>query len=235
MKLIALLLALIASATMLPAYSQKRELPDLPAQRFMWKEGEPFVDSFLSEGAMIRVIRNDGLTVAVVCYDYRSYLACEVSVLNNTNKRVDVIPENFFLAGVYDKGKADYVYSLSPKKLANKIEGRVKWGNFFRAFAAGMARTTSTSTVTGDMSGTITTTSPNLVAQRNAAIANQQAADSAREKAGWIIQDALLANTVFPKRYLSGMVYFERKKFETAFLNMIIDGTAYSFGFNRPK
>lgn len=235
MKRLTLLLALILFITVVPAYSQKRALPDMPTKRFTWQESEPYADSFLSDGATIRVIRNGGLTVAVVCYDYRQYLACEVSVLNDTDKRIDVIPENFFLAGVYDKGKADYVYSLPPTKLAKKIEGRVKWGNFFRTFAAGMATTTSTSTVTGDLDGTIKTTAPNLAAQRNAAIANQQAADSARQKAGWIIQDALLANTIFPKRHLSGMVYFERKKFETAFFNMIIDGTAYSFGFNRPR
>ncbi len=235
MKRLTLLLALISSLSTPPAYSQKRGLPDMPAKRFTWQEGQPYADSFLSEGATIRVIRNNGLTVAAVCYDYRSYLACEVSVLNSTEKRVDVIPENFFLAGTYDNGKTDYVYSLSPKKLATKIEGRVKWGSFFRTFAAGMATTASTSTVTGDVNGTITTTSPNLAAQRNAAIANQQAADKASQQAGWIIQDALLANTVFPKRYLSGMVYFERKKFETAFFSMIIDGTGYSFGFNRPK
>lgn len=235
MKRIAVLVALILTVSAAPAYSQKRELPDLPAKRFIFKEGEPFAESFLSEGATIRVIRNEGLTVAAVCYDYRSDLACEISVLNNTDKRVDVIPENFFLAGVYDKGKADYVFSLSPTKLAKKIEGRVKWGNFFRTFAAGMATTTHNSTVTGDLNARITTTSPNVAAQRNAAIANQQAAESAKQKADIVLQDALLANTVFPKRYVSGMVYFERKKFETAFLNMIIDGTAYSFGFNRPK
>jgi hypothetical protein len=235
MKRFALLVALMLFVAAHPAYSQKRELPDMPAKRFIFKEGEAFADSFLSEGATIRVIRNNGLTVAAVCYDYRSYLACEVSVLNGTDKRVDVIPENFFLAGQFANGKADYVYSLSPTKLAKKIEGRVKWGNFFRVFAAGMATATSTSTVTGDLNARITTTSPNVAAQRNAAIANQQAADSARQKADIVISDALLANTVFPKRYVSGMVYFERKKFETAFFSMIIDGTAYSFGFNRPK
>jgi hypothetical protein len=106
---------------------------------------------------------------------------------------------------------------------------------FFRSFAAGMATTTSNSTVIGDFNGTITTTSPNVAAQRNAALANQRAADQAKQKADTIILDALLANTVFPKKYISGMVYFERKKFKAAFLNMIIDGTAYSFGFNGSK
>jgi hypothetical protein len=200
-----------------------------------WQEGEAFADSFLAEGTTIRIIRNDGLTVATVCYDYREYLACEVSVVNETQRRIDVVPENYFMAGTYENGKADYVYSLPPTKLAKKYESRGKWGMFFRSFAAGMARTTSTSTVTGDLNGTITTTSPNLAAQRNAAIANQRARDQAKRKADTIILDALLANTVFSKNYISGMVYFERKKFKTAFLSMIIDGTAYSFGFNGSK
>ena len=98
-----------------------------------------------------------------------------------------------------------------------------------------MATTTSRSSVAGTYRGTITTTSPNLAAQRNAAVANQRATDEAKAKADIVISDALLANTVFPKTYLSGMVYFERKKFETAFISMIIDGTAYSFGFNYAK
>lgn len=230
--LFAVLTLLVAA---LPAFSQKRALPDMPQERFIWKPEEKYADSFLSEGVLIRIIQNKGLTVAISCYDFRSYLACEVSVLNETEKRVDVLPENFFLAG-YDKEKFDYTFSLPATKLAKRYESRARWGGFFRAFAAGMATTTSRSTVTGDINGTITTTSPDYAAQRRAAAANQQANEEAKTEADTILMDALLANTVFPKRHVSGVVYFERKKFRTgAFVNMIIDGTAYSFGFTDSK
>jgi hypothetical protein len=236
MKSRAFLAALfLLTVTVSATYSQKRELPDMPAKRLVWQEGQEFADSFFSEGVTVRVIKNSGLVVAAVCYDYRDHLACEVTVLNGSAKRIDVLPENFFIAGKYKDGKADYVFSLPPTKLAKKYESRAKWGNFFRAFAAGMATTTSTSSVTGDLNGTITTTTPNRTAQRNAAIANQRASDEAKDKADSIVLYALMANTVFPGKHVSGMVYFQRKKFETSFLNMIIDGDAYAFGFNISK
>jgi hypothetical protein len=231
--LLATLILLTASAS--AVYSQKRALPDMPAKRLVWQEGQEFADSFYSEGVMVRVIKNSGVIVAVVCYDYRDHLACEVTVLNGADRRIDVLPENFFMVGTYENGEADYVFSLPPTKLAKKYESRAKWGNFFRAFAAGMATTTSTSRVTGDVRGTITTTSPNVPAQRDAAAANREALDEAKAKGDSIILYSLMAHTVFPNKHISGMVYFQRKKFHTAFLNMIIDGTAYSFGFNRPK
>ena len=68
----------------------------MPQKRLVWQEKEAHADSFLSEGATIRIIRNEGLTVAVVCYDFRQYLACEVSVVNGTDRRLDIIPADFF-------------------------------------------------------------------------------------------------------------------------------------------
>jgi hypothetical protein len=231
MKRFFFLAVLTLLVTALPVVSQKRALPAMPQERLIWKPEEKYADSFLSEGVLIRIIRNKGLAVAISCYDFRSYVACEVSVLNETEKRVDVLPENFFLAG-YDKDKFDYTFSLPATKLAQRYESRARWGNFFRAFAAGMATTTSSSAVSGDINGTITTTSPNIAAQRNAAIANQRAMENAKREGDTILLDALLANTVFPQQHISGVVYFEHKKFRTgAFVNMIIDGTGYSFGF----
>src|SRR5260370_39690706 len=96
------ILVILVAVTGFPVRSQKRARPDMPPEHLTWREGEPFADSFLSEGVTIRIIRNKNLTVAAVCYEYKDYLACEVTVINKSEKRVDVIPNDFFLAGTYE-------------------------------------------------------------------------------------------------------------------------------------
>lgn len=227
-----------------PALAQQRELPPYPSRELSWKKGAAFADEFISDGATIRLIGDGGVTVAVFGFFEGDYVVAEVTVANETDRRVTVKPDDFFLIYWDKANKMGHTFSLPPAKVANKARGRAKWGNFFRAFAAGMAQTTSASNGSGSVSatgpggsaygtysGTATTTSPDRAAQRRAADANQAATEAARAAADQVLSDALWANTVFPKTYVSGLVYFERKKFELSGLYVVIDGTAYTFAF----
>jgi hypothetical protein len=242
--LLALLVASLAFAICGPALAQKRELPPFPARELHWKPDEPFADKFITDGATIRLIKDEGVTVAVFGYLEDKYIVAEVTVMNDTEKRVTVRPEDFVIV-FRDKGdKYGHIFSLPPAQVAKNVRGRAKWGNFFRALAAGMASTTSTSQTSGTASiygsggyasgtynSTTITTAPNVAAQRAAVERNRLESERAAEAAEQVLSNSLWANTLFPKTYASGLVYFERKKFETSDLFIVIDGTAYSFLF----
>lgn len=158
----------------------------------------------------------------------------------------------FFITYWDEKNKFGYNYSLPPEKIAKKLQSRAKWGNFFRSFAAGMSQTTATSQTSDNVSvygsggvtngtynSTTTTTGPDAAASRAAAKRNSEAtaravAGAAAGAAG-VMEAALKANTVFPKTYVSGLVYFPRKKTQANILYLIIDGTAYTFLFGPTK
>ena len=171
------------------------------------------------------------------------YEVAEVIVANGTDHRVTVKPEDFFLTYQDGPKKMGYEFSLPPSKVAGKIRGRVRWANFFRAFAAGMSQTTTTSqtagsvsvygpggTASGTYNAATTTTQPNRAALARAAEANNAATASANADAEKVLSQAFWANTLFPKTYTSGLVYFERKKFEKGLLYVMVDDTAYTFG-----
>lgn len=235
-----MILLILASA----AGAQERPLPPMPAKVLDWKATAPYADQFISDGDTIRLIRQDGVTVAIFGYTSGDYLIAEVTVANGTESRATVKPEDFFITYWDEKKKFGYVYSLPPEKIANKLRSRAKWGNFFRSFAAGMAQTTTTETGSvsvygtgGSASGTYsgTTTSPDRAGQARAAEANRRTSVAADARAADIISSALKANTVFPKTYVSGLVYFPRKKFQLGVLYLIIDGTGYTFAFGPSK
>jgi hypothetical protein len=238
---LSLLLALSA-----PAAAQQRPLPPPAARELDWKPGAPFADHFIADGVTVRIVRDGGVTVAVAGYDRGDYLVAEIAVANDTDGRFDVLPGDFFMTYWQSpKDKLRHMYSLPPGKVANKYRGRARWGNFFRSLAAGMAANrTTTSTETGTMNingdgrsatgtytGTTTTTARDDAALRRAAEANRRADDEAAGKADEVMSEALFANTLFPKDRTSGMVFFERKKFEGGILYVTVNGTAYTFAF----
>jgi hypothetical protein len=230
MKKYAVLASILLLASM--SHAQQRPLPPKPERELVWGEKEPFADKVLSDGDAIRIIRDKekGLTVAVVGYDSGDHFVYEITVVNEAEGRINVIPEDFFSI-YWDKDKKfGYMYPLAPEKVAKKYQSRAKWGNFFRSFAAGVA--TNTTTATDNYGNSVTVTSPNTTAQRNAAIQNQNAANAANAKAGFFLDSALRSNTIFPNNNISGLVYFERKKYKNAKLYMIINGTAYEFWFS---
>ncbi|MFL6207471.1 MAG: hypothetical protein ACJ74W_01400 [Pyrinomonadaceae bacterium] len=221
-----------------PARAQKRELPSAPDKNIHWTRADPRCDEILSDGDAIRIIHDGSITVAVVGYDSGDYTVVEVTVANATEQRFNVVPKDFFLTYLDRKGQADYIYSMPPEKIAAKFKSRARWGNFFRSFAAGMARTTTTESgaatiygPAGVANGTYngTSTAPNLAAQRAAAEANSRAGIEAEEKADRLMSGALKSNTLFPKTYASGFVYFRQNSYRAANLNMIIGDTLYSF------
>lgn len=238
------LIVAASAALVFPTHAQKRALPPYPERELTWKSGAAFADDFISDGATIRVIRDGGVTVAVFGYLDGGRVVAEVTVANETDRRVTVKPADFFITYWDKAGKMGHEFSLPPAKVADKLRGRAKWGNFFRAFAAGMAQTTSTSESSGSVyvtgaggaargtySGATTTTAPDAAAQRRAAEANRAASASANADAEQVLDRALRANTLFPKTYVSGLVYFEKRKFEQSLLYVMVDGTAYTFAF----
>lgn len=208
-------------------------------RHIQWKSGDPCCERIYSEGDPIRIIRDNGITVAVVGYDSGDNLIAEVSVVNETQTRVDVLPEKFLVVYWKDRSKPPEEYRpLSPEKVAGRYKSRAGWGNFFRSLAAGIAQSQTTETGTVSVMGpegmatgvySSTTTTTNNAALANAARANQRATNEAQGKANYVINSALKANTLFPSTYTSGMVYFPRKKFVLGLIAVRIGDTSYEF------
>lgn len=215
----------------------------VPAKTLTWKPKADYADSFISDGATIRLIHDQGLTIAVFGYHQDDYLVTEVTVANGSNERMDVIPASFIMELYDDKHqRITYAQPIAPAKVAGKYRGRAKWGNFFRAFAAGMAQSTATTTGAVSLYGngqtangtyTATTTSPNTGAQRAAIAASQQATAEAEARAVDVLDTALFANTLFPQTYISGLVYFPHKKADMSVVYVIVNGVGYSFPFGK--
>jgi hypothetical protein len=219
--------------------------PTPPAKYITWHKDCPVCDDYVANDERIRLIRNGGLTVAVALSDDGRNFVVEVAVINGTDARVLVDPAQTLFV-IRDGEKEQLAYRVTPEHVAGKIKGRANWGNFFRSLSASMATRTATSqsetngsvyvTGTGGSANstfnanTTTTRSPDYAARREAAIANRAAVDEADARARAVLDSALRANTLFPNRYITGAVYFERKKFHKLAAFIIqIEGIFYEF------
>src|SRR5438270_13715865 len=87
---VALLIALHASAHAQETTTSK---PTDAEKYITWYRDCPVCDAFVSNGDEIRIIRNQGVTIAVAVGDTGKNYAAEIVVLNGSDRRVLVDPE----------------------------------------------------------------------------------------------------------------------------------------------
>jgi hypothetical protein len=213
-----------------------------------WREGAPGCDEMFIEGVRIRFLTYNDITVGLFILDVDGAYAFDVGVENHTTGRILLDPASAQLLYRKKSGHVANLYPLTPEKVAGKIRGRHKWGNILRAFAAGMATRTTTSTTTE--SGTFSSDAGSGTYQGNATTTTTEADDEALQRvqrgnarrsaadaaeADVASTTALRANTVFPGRLIHGFIYFEHKQFERAVFSIVVNGAMYSFGINNSK
>lgn len=237
---------LIVLATYVPAISQVEPIrPPLTSREYTWTDHGGSSDKIVSDGRLIRIIHAEGLSVAAAARPTEDGLMYEIYVFNATGHRILLDPTGFYVA-YSDEGRIKWEHPLSPDAIAAKHESGAEWGNFFRSFAAGMAKQRSTTQTMGSgnvsvmsndgvASGMYTATStsmtiePNTQAQQNAATANRNASAQAAERAMVIRNTALRPNTVLPDESLLGYVYFKRQKADIVVVNIVVEDINFMF------
>jgi hypothetical protein len=222
--------------------------------RVTWREGMEGTDRYFRDGKIIESLTVNGLTVSVSLRNTGWRMRSDVVITNNTDQRIDVQPEKFFLEVLGPKPKQlDYE---SPEKLTKSINRRAQWA----AFGIGLSRedainTTASSTsgsfnggmelhdaysnsargsLNGSYSGntTSTTTDPDCQARRKADEDARAALQSAAQASGDLSKIVLRANTIMPTQQISGAVYFERYRGKSpVILKIPLRGAVIEFPF----
>ncbi len=203
---------------------------------------KPHCDFFVVDGQGYRVLFHDYRTIAVTFATDGGYLLADVFVENLGNERFLMQPEKWATFGYKDEAASlanqkplFQSYAESPRKIANKIESRARWGAFFTNLSGAFA--TTSASIQGhsqDSSGNYATysgtiTAPDDVAKRQAAITNERNKTIAATKADSILELALRANTMLPDSRVAGRVYFKKGKAHFFEVYMPIGETVYLF------
>jgi hypothetical protein len=200
------------------------------------------------DGQKFKILTTDNTVVIVALLMGEHYMRADVSVSNNTQAAIDLLPNQMLLEVVTPKPKP--LPFVSPDQIAKSASHRAAWANALNGMGGAMAtqqtttQTSSSGTVNSNSSdgtytngtyngsSTSTSSTPDYAAQaranerireRNAAVASLQAG---------LMQTSLKANSVMPGQSVRGYVYFEREK-HAALLNLTIPiaGTLYEFPF----
>ncbi len=215
------------------------DFKDSPTRIFWKNKDSNCCDLILVEGVPYRILKANGLQIAFVPKVFGSYFVMNVYVRNDSEKRVNVLPEESTL-GVWRKSEdalAVLPSMFAPTdadKIAQKMGSRQGWINALSLFGAGLAQ--QTATVTNNRTGeTATITAPDTQAQDRAQ--NQARANAAKTGSlgNRVVSDAFKSNTLFPGDTVSGNIYFKADKHERGVFVLKIDGVEYGFIYTFPK
>jgi hypothetical protein len=198
-------------------------------------------------GAFVKVMRSNGVLVAVALQDTGKYFIAQVSVVNKTASPLDVLPQSFSSMVLRPHPKT--LRYLPPDKLIRSISNSAAWGNFFTALGAAGAtqQSVTQSTTNGTASAygtggsaygrysentTSVTSVPDQQAQQDAAnriAANNAAVAAAAQK---VSDGSFQPTTVAPGKSVTGNVYFERaRKIKSSEVLIPVNGEVFDFDF----
>lgn len=249
----ALVLLLFVSGNILIAQSQSAAPAQSPTNvrwNVRWQEGSQGSDKLLSDGAVVKILTANGVTVSASLKDTGWKQRADIMITNNSEQRFDVIPETFTLDVVTPKRKS--LAYQAPEKLAKSLNRRAQWAAALSAFGGSLATQQSRSTsstegtvhatdnsgnsASGTYSGTTTTTttSPDYFARQRANEQGNNALRNAGDTIDYIYKVSLKPNTVMPGKDVFGAVYFERdSKAETAILKIPVGDLIFEFPLGR--
>jgi hypothetical protein len=208
---------------------------------------KPVCDFVVLDGTGYRIVSHNGRTIAVTFATDGDYLLADVLVRNDSEDRFNVLPLRWAVFGYADESAADggkpllQSYAEDPKKIADKVERKARWANFFAGLGAALA--TSTTQTEGRISDTYgnavtytaETTQPDTAAQRQAAIEIDRRRQRSAADADSIMEWALKSNTVLPGARVAGRVYFKKGKAKFYEVYLPIGEVVYMFSVKRKK
>ena len=224
------------------------------ADPFVWTRGaENSTEEYL-DGKLIRTIQHGGLRVSSYLFlTAKDAVAAEIYVVNDSDKPVNVLPDQIFVSATpADRSaKTAYLGIIPISVLIADVNRNARIRAALDQLAANFQTTTSrTQSVTsanvtlrgpgglstGTINGTTlsTTTGPNWEARRLATYQSMQLYAMARDRVAAIQADALKANTVHPGGAVGGMVWASKHKYfgqagTQIVLDIRIDETTFQF------
>ncbi len=220
------------------------------------KKNTVVCDSFIRDGANIKIIKFNDTILSVIIGDDGDYLIADTLVINNSKERLLVNPEHatmFFWKSGDTKQAPEVAAPISGEKIAKKIRNRIAWANALGAIGAGMQTQTATvdtsssgtvmatgsngSSATGIYSGTSqsTITTQNTQAQVQEAMTARDRTAKANSVGNSYVAMALKGNTLFEKQSTSGLIYFKRTKAKFAIFTIELGDVLFDFAFTNPK
>ena len=221
------------------------------------KDSKIECDSFFSDNRHVKVIKYNGIKVAVVLFDDGDYFGADVFIENRTDGRVEVDREDTIMGIWKTEDRSDKLEILPlvlPEQIVSKIRKRVMWANIFGAIAASTATTTATSqtnstgnasvfdnkgnsasgTYTGNSQTTTTTTDRKAQAEEARRMRERNA--ERKSVSASILEGALKNNTLFENQSTNGFLYFKRnKKAKIGVFTIGVNGVYFDYFFNNPK
>jgi hypothetical protein len=198
-------------------------------------------------GNIVKVMRSNGVLVAVTIQDTGKYFIAQVSVVNKSASPLDVLPQSFSIMVLRPHPKT--LRYLPPDKVIRSISNSAVWSNFFTALGAAGATqqsvTQSTTNGTASAYGTSgsaygryseNTTSVTIVPDEQAKqdAANRIAANNTAVAATSqeVSTRSLQPTTVAPGKSVEGNVYFEHaRKIESSEVLIPVNGEVFDFNF----
>lgn len=220
------------------------------------KKNTVVCDSFIRDGANIKIIKFNDTILSVIIGDDGDYLIADTLVINNSKDRLLVNPEHatmFFWKSGDTKQSPEVAAAIPGEKIAKKIRTRIAWANALGAIGAGMQTQTATvdttssgtvmatgsngSSATGTYSGTSqsTITTQNTQGQIQEAMNARDRTARANSVGDSYVAMALKGNTLFEKQSTSGLIYFKRTKAKFAIFTIELGDVLFDFAFTNPK
>jgi hypothetical protein len=234
MKTLFLLLVVI----LLPGFGKAQQysfldyIKDSDTQTF-WAQNNADCDHYFLSGSDFRLIRKNGVRVAIAPDYWNGYTIYIVSVRNEGEGRIDVISQDVSLAAWKHKDDSlkmepTPVTQIPADAVLNKMERAQAWRNAFAGIGAAMA--TQKATVS-DQSGTTlgTVTTPDYEARNRAAQNAANASESVARQAAVVSDMSLKSETLVPGAYVTGIVFFKLKTNGAQVFTVKINGMNYRF------
>lgn len=224
-------------------------------ERTYWKVNAPCCENIYIDGKQFMTMNANGLYISVAFVDRAGFNTALLYVGNNSESKINVIPSNARYeywkkyADLLDKPPFFTATPIPPYEVAQKIQDRSKWANFFTILSASFATKTANSTTNGNLritdnkgntangtySSTTTTTVPDREAMRAAQrTVNERNAINA-DNASRFLADSLEANTLLPGESIFGAIYFKEKKYNSAVFTITINNVEYGFLYSLPN
>lgn len=201
-----------------------------------WQQGSPQSDSIIVDGSEIRIINTEKLSIAASLIVKKHWIPhVLVTLENRSDARLLIDPAIWTLNVVTPDERV--LASKEPEKLARSLERRGVWSSALSEAGASLAKTQSTATVQNSdgTTSTATITTPDTAARARAAANSREQRATLDSVAAYVRQSSLRMNTLLPGQQVTGIVWFEDKKYDEVILKIIIGDAVYEFPFSKKK
>jgi hypothetical protein len=224
---------------------------DSPAKVF-WSADKakcPICSHITVEGRQYSTFETDELVLTVSPAYNDKLLYIGVELMNRSGNRIEFDPARAIIAAYSrtTRKKLSESLPMDPDEAAKKLKGNQAFRNFLDAWGGAMARRTATvhTTAGGTVRATDTLTGrtvmgtysgqsdsqvsiPDEDAQARAQRKIDERNQAARDRQTSVIENALLANTVFANKTIAGTIYFPLIKGDILLVGVMVGNTLYT-------